>query len=190
MSRFRSEFLVGRHKSARIVCVNNQKEIAASFRAWANDHNDKYPMQVSVTNGGTMELANGGNAWINFFVMSNKLSSPKILICPADTDKIAATNFATDFNNSKISYFVGLDADDANPQMFLSGDDNFALDNVPIKSGLLQLSTNAPISWTAARHTFSGQILFTDGSVEQTTISLLRQKLQQTGIATNRLAIP
>jgi hypothetical protein len=36
-----------------------------------------------------------------------------------------------------------------NPQMILSGDDNFEISGVPVKSGLLELSSNAPISWTA-----------------------------------------
>jgi type II secretory pathway pseudopilin PulG len=188
------EIRADRLYSANILCVNNQKEIALSFRAWAGDHNDKFPMQVSVTNGGTMELANGENAWINFFVMSNKLSTPKVLICPADTDKIAANSFTAGFDNSKISYFVGLDANDTYPQMFLSGDDNFEISGIPIKSGLLEVSTNTPIAWTAARHKFHGEITFADGSVNPSSnkneTHRLTDYIQQTGVATNRLAIP
>jgi hypothetical protein len=36
-------------------------------------------MQVSVTNGGTMELVNGGTVFEHFLVMSNELSTPKLL---------------------------------------------------------------------------------------------------------------
>jgi type II secretory pathway pseudopilin PulG len=173
-----------------ITCISNLKQIGVACRVWEGNHGDKYPMQASVTNGGTMELANGNNAWINFLVMSNELSTPRILVCPADTGKIAATNFTTGFNNGNVSYFVGLDADGTKPQMFLSGDDNFATDGVPVKSGLLQLSTNIPISWTGGRHHFSGEITFADGSVQPATSSDFRQLLQQTGMTTNRLAIP
>ena len=171
-------------------CVNNLKQIGLAYRIWAGDNNGKYPMQVSVTNGGTMELANGRNAWINLFVMSNELSTPKLLYCPADNNHVRATNFTTDFNNSKISYFVGLDANTNSPQVFLSGDDNFAIGGVPVKSGLLELSTNAPISWTAARHKFVGNIGLADGSVQMVSNSGLTNLLHQTGLATNRLAIP
>jgi prepilin-type processing-associated H-X9-DG protein len=122
--------------------------------------------------------------------MSNELSTPKVLVCPADNSRAVATNFSNDFNNGKISYFVGLDAADEYPQRALSGDDNFAVDGAPVTSGLLELSTNTPISWTAARHKFAGNILFADGSVQQTTSSNLNQWFQQTGLATNRLAIP
>ena len=179
-----------KRKAQRIQCVNNLKQIGLSYRIWAGDHDDKYPMEISVTNGGTMGLADDRNAWINFSVMSNELNTPRLLICPADTDRIAATNFTTDFNNSKISYFVGLDADQNNPQMLLSGDDNFSIGGVPVKSDLLELSTNAPISWTAARHKFVGNIGLADGSVQMVSNSGLTNLLHQTGLATNRLAIP
>jgi hypothetical protein len=126
--------------------------------------------------------------------MSNKLSTPKILICPADADKIAANSFTASFDNSKISYFVGLDASDTYPQMFLSGDDNFEISGVTAKSGLLEISTNTPIAWTAARHKFNGEITFADGSVNPSSnkneTHKLTDHIQQTGVATNRLAIP
>jgi prepilin-type processing-associated H-X9-DG protein len=180
-------------KANRINCVNNLKEIGLAYKLWAGDHNDKFPMQISITDtngGGTMELIAGTNAWINFAVISNELGTPKILWCSADEDHTYATNFTTDFNNSKISYFLNLDATDMYPQMIFSGDDNFEIGGVPVKSGLLQFSTNAPISWTAARHKFAGNIGLADGSVQQVTSSYLRHLVQQTGVATNRLAIP
>ena len=174
----------------RIRCVNNLRQIGITYQLWARDNNDKFPMQVSVTNGGTMELANGRDAWINFLVTSNILSNPKLLICPQDTKSILATNFGRGFNNLNISYFVGLDANQTNPQMFLSGDDHFAISGVPVKSGLLLLATNAPVSWTAARHKFFGNIGLVDGSVQQLTTDGLQRALKQTGVVTNRLAIP
>jgi competence protein ComGC len=178
-----------RLKSGSICCNCNLKQVALAFRIWEGDHGDKYPMQASVTNGGTMELANGGNAWINFAVMSNELSTPIILICPADRTRFAAKNFTTGFNNANVSYFVGLNAVESQPEMFLSGDGNFSVGGVPVKSGLLELTTNAPIGWTTARHKY-GNIALTDGSVEQTTTEHLQDSLQRTGVATNRLAIP
>ena len=137
-----------------------------------------------------MELIATGNVAACFQVMSNVLNTPKILLCPADTHRVWATNFFTGFNNANISYFVGLVTNEANPQMFLSGDDNFAIGGVPATSGLLAISTNTPFSWTAARHKFFGNIGMADGSVQQLTTNGLQQALQQTGVATNRLAIP
>src|SRR5208283_2838617 len=108
----------------------------------------KFPMQTSVTNGGTMELTGGRSAWIDFAVISNELSTPIILVCPADKSRLCSTNFAVGFNNANVSYFVGLDASESQPAMFLSGDENFDIDDIPVKSGLLELSTNRSVAWT------------------------------------------
>lgn len=136
-----------------------------------------------------MELVVIGNVLVNFRVMSNEMSTPRILHCPEDTGRIEAHSFAA-LANSNISYFVNIDATEAYPQMPLSGDDNFEVDGVPVKSGLLEFSTNAPIAWTAARHKFVGNLAIADGSVQQATQSGLRQAIQNSSVATNRLAIP
>jgi prepilin-type processing-associated H-X9-DG protein len=181
-------------KAPMINCVNNLKQIGIAFRIWAGDYDDKYPMEVSVTNGGTLELTvDGKNPWLNFLVMSNDLVTPRILVCPADKDRAAATNFTTVFSATNVSYFVGVDADENYPQRILSGDDNFEFGGVSVKSGLLELSTNTPIAWSAARHKYSGNICFADGSVQtlgNTGKTNLYSTFQQTGLATNRLAIP
>ena len=153
-------------KTKRINCVNLLKQVGLSYYIWANDHDDKFPMSVSVANGGSMEPAQAGDAASTFLVMSNELSSPKILVCLSDTNRVASFSFGQGLNNSNISYFVGLDASKEKPQTILSGDDNFAVGGVPVKSGLLELSTNAPVVWTAARHNLYGNIGFTDGSVQ------------------------
>jgi prepilin-type N-terminal cleavage/methylation domain-containing protein/prepilin-type processing-associated H-X9-DG protein len=177
-------------KAIRIDCVNKLKEISLACRIWEGDHGNKYPMDVSVTNGGTMELSEvGTDAWRNFLVMSNELTTPRILICPAD-QRNEATDFGPSFGNTNISYFINLDAAGANPQMPLFGDDNFEMGGVPVESGLLQISTNTPIAWSAVRHGRAGNVALTDGSVQQLTTSGLQQVFQNTGAATNRISIP
>jgi len=178
-----------KRRASKINCVNDLKQVGIAFRLWEGDNNNKYPMAVSVTNGGAMELIATGNVAACFQVMSNELNTTKILLCPDDTRRVLATNWST-LNNSNISYFVGLDAAETKPQMFLSGDDNFAIGGVPVKSGLLQLLTNTPVAWTKTRHKLYGNIGLADGSVQQLTTDGLRQAFQQTGVATNRLVIP
>src|ERR1017187_10702746 len=161
--------LIPHHYWQRINCVNNLKQIGLAFRIWEGDNGDKYPMQVAVTNGGAMELAVAGNVSAIFRVMSNELSTPKVLVCPQDTARHYANNFTTDFNNQKISYFVGLDAEDKYPQMIIAGDDNLAINGVRARSGILNLVTNASVGWTKERigkfHGL-GNIGLSDGSVQ------------------------
>jgi prepilin-type N-terminal cleavage/methylation domain-containing protein len=177
-------------KFARINCVNNVKEIGLAYRVWEADNGDKYPMGISVTNGGSMEMVATGNVTQTFLVMSNELSTPKILHCSEDTEHIETYSFAA-LASSNISYFIGTDVtNETAPQAILSGDDNFEIGGVPVKSGLLELPRNVPISWTTMRHKYGGNIGLADGSAWQTDDKSLVQKLQATGIATNRLAIP
>ena len=176
-----------KRKSSKVGCVNCLKQISLSCRIWEGDNGDKYPMFVSVTNGGAMELVATGNVVAVFQCMSNELSSPRIVVCPDDADHFAATSFSSDFTAKNISYFIGVDANEENPQMILAGDDNFEINGVRVKSGLLELSTNVPVVWTTARHNRVGNIAITDGSVQRLTSSGLQQLA---GFATNRLAIP
>jgi hypothetical protein len=68
----------------RITCTNNLKQVGLGFRIWAAEHQDKIPTQISITNGGAMEAILTGNVAAAFQVMSNELSTPKILFCPTD----------------------------------------------------------------------------------------------------------
>jgi prepilin-type processing-associated H-X9-DG protein len=180
---------VDHHGPMRTNCINNLKEVDLAFRLWEGDNSDKYSMQVSVMNGGAMELAITGNVAEIFRVMSNELSTPKILICPEDKKRFYATNFSKDFNNSKISYFVGLDANERFPQMILTGDDNLAVDGTRVRSGILNLSTGSSVTWTKERHNGSGNIGLGDGSVQQLTTSGLILAISNAA-APSRLVIP
>jgi len=171
-------------------CANRLKQIAIAGYIWADDHNGKYPFEISVANGGTMELNNGRNTWLNFIVMSNELSTPKVLLCPQDKTHLPpATNFSWQLAGH-VSYFVGLDAKVGDPQSVLSGDDNLEIGGVPLKPGLWELSTNVLIGWTVDRHNRCGNILLGDGSVQTFSNSSFTNWLHQSAIATNRLAIP
>jgi competence protein ComGC len=179
-----------KRRSSRIGCVNNLKEIGLAYRVWEGDNGDKYPMEISVTNGGAMELAATGNVLVTFLVMSNELSTPRILHCPEDIERSETSSFAT-LTSSNISYFIGADVtNETAPQAILSGDDNLEVGGVPVKSGLLELPKNMPVAWTAARHKFAGNIALADGSIQQFTARQLQNTLNQSILATNRFAIP
>ena len=189
---------------SHIICVNNLKQIGCAFLIWAGDNNGKYPMEIPVANGGTMELEATGDVVATFQIMSNELTTPKVLFCVTDTNHILATKFGVNFTAKNASYFVGLDANTNRSQAFLSGDGNFEISGVPLKPGLLQLSTNSTVAWTSERHVLSdshfwtpaqdkfvGNIGLADGSVSgQVNQKELQRALQQTGLATNRIAIP
>jgi type II secretory pathway pseudopilin PulG len=180
-----------KRKAQRIACVNNLKEIGVAFRLWEGDHGDKYPMAVSVTNGGAMEWAVPGKACLWWKTMSNETNSPKILWCPADTNRVATTNFMTGFSDANISYFVSLDAAEMYPQMILDGDDNLLVDGQPVQPGILNFRTWTTIAWTKARHHRVGNIGMADGSAQQTTSGGLNSAFDSVtnGVPTNNAAL-
>lgn len=177
-------------KNGIIYCMMNVRQISVSYILWSQDHEEKFPMEISVTNGGAMELVAKGNVAACFMTMSNQLPSPKILICPSDLRHIAATNFGPSFNNSHISYFADLDASKDPARGLLVGDSNFSIHDVPVNSGILGLSSNLPVTWTLTRHPRGGTVGFVDGHAEEVVNSTLPRVLEQFGAANNRLAIP
>jgi prepilin-type N-terminal cleavage/methylation domain-containing protein len=181
--------LAGSHKSTRIYCVNNLKEIGLAFRVWEGDKGNKSPMEISATNVDAMKLITTGKAYVFWQMMSNELSTPIILHCLADTERVAATNFTTGFSDANISYFFNLDGNEASPQMILTGDDNLAVNDVPARTGILTLSTNSTVAWTSARHKFVGNIGIADGSVQQVTTHGLFSAISNAA-APSRFVIP
>jgi hypothetical protein len=184
-------------------CTNNLKQTGLAYKIWAGDNHDKYPMEISVTNGGAMELMTTPDAWKVFQVMSNELSTPKVIYCPEDSlHGSAATNWGDDLKN-KISYFIGVDANDALPSAILSGDGNFLLNDAPANYGFVNVISNATLAWDTTRHggetkqgwftkvkTGTGNIGLADGSVQSLSQSGLTNQLHQTGFVTNRFFIP
>jgi prepilin-type N-terminal cleavage/methylation domain-containing protein len=200
-------------KAQRIKCVNNLKNVGLAFRIFATDNGDRFPMQVSTNDGGSAEftaVATAANApliWYHFAALSNELSTPKIVTCPSDGKVTEANSWAqatgnakniTPFNNNKyISYFVGLDANETQPQAFLSGDRNMVISNNvtgtgtprtdPAKNALAAVKvpadlTQLQVGWSKSDlHQEQGDICMGDGSVQQFSSSRLKQGFKDTG---------
>lgn len=174
-----------KQRARRTHCMSNLKHDGMGFRMWTADHDDAFPMR-DLTNG-TAAFVADGNVFRHFQVMSNELSTPKILVCPTDTRK-AATKFE-ELSNRNISYFVGLDADLSRPQMFLTGDRNITNGLSPIRT-VLRLPARQPAGWTAAMHNGEGNIALSDSSVQVASTPRLREMIKTTGDETNRIALP
>jgi hypothetical protein len=157
-----------------MACVYNLSCVNTAFKVWEGDAGDKYPMYFALTNNETMDLIGHGKAYVLWQTMSNEFGTPKYLNCPADTERIAATNFAKGFSDANISYFFSLDTTvDIYLQMILDGDDNLAVNGVRVKPGILTLPINGSLTWTKERHRGVGIIGMADGSIQQTTPSSL-----------------
>jgi prepilin-type N-terminal cleavage/methylation domain-containing protein len=175
-----------RAKRERIACVGNLKQIGLSFRIFAVGHNNWFPM-AGWTNGN--EPAGASALPAHYYrMMSNELSTAKILWCPSDTRK-PATNWSG-FSTANVSYFIGLEAQETFPQMLLAGDRNLTVNGTPVLPGLLGVTTNMALGWGADMHRHCGNIALGDGSVQQLTDTRSRSQVAQSGAGTNWLAVP
>ena len=177
------------HGCCRISCTSNLKQIGLAFRLYSNDHDDRFPFAVSNDSDGTLGFVNSSQVIRHFESLSNELITPRILVCPSDAGRLRGFNFLTPLANSNLSYFVGLDADEAKPERLLSGDRNIT--GGKLSNGFLRLlRTNSPAGFTAAIHTNAGNIGLADASVRQMTPRTLQRQLQSNTLAVIRLAIP
>lgn len=180
-----------KRKPSRIACTNNLKQIGTGFLIWSPDHGGLYPMAVSTNEGGTLEKVATGDVFPHFQALSDALgNSTKVLVCPDDNrNRQYAEDFGPRFSNTNISYFLGVDARRDKPQMFLAGDRNIT-NGMPRRNGFLELSPNHNAGWKHEPHNDRGNVLLAEASVQGWDILGLRQAIQNTGDATNRLAMP
>jgi len=195
-------------RAQRINCVNNLKQTSLAIKQWALDNQDRFPMTVDKAQGGSSAGAAAPanlELELTFRCMSNELNTPKVLSCPSDT-RSSATVFAptvaagsgqTAFGWTNIGYFIGWDANDTSPQMFLFGDRNMGNGTATAPpttyyNGLKIVGTNPPTSgdagWADSQHQKQGNVGLADGSVQGMSRSKLQEGLKNTGDASqNRL---
>lgn len=164
-------------KAAQVKCLNNLRQTGLGFRAFALDHGNRFPMRVTVKEGGSQEYVAGGNPYRHFLAISNELDTPAILICPADRSRIAAAHW-TNFSNSNLSYFVALDALGRKPNNLLAGDRNIG-NPTWVQGPILGLTTNVNAAWTPEVHNERGNIVFADGRVHQLDSTGLQDALKR-----------
>ena len=206
-------------KAQRINCTNNLKQDGLAFRTFAIDNDGNMPMTLASAMGGnsdtdvgtrtvaTTQTASRGVCKM-FLTISNELSTPKILYCPSEwesTIRQAASSFAgvnsgtvstVPFTNDlNVSYFIGVDAQETYPQMFLTGDHNLGDNGNPpslpfLAAGattraFISAGTNfnagAGTAWMDNMHSKQGNVGMADGSVQGWSRSKLQEALKNTG---------
>jgi prepilin-type processing-associated H-X9-DG protein len=208
-----------RPKAERLNCSNNLRQVGIAFRTWASAHGKMPTYEVPAQGGdsgnvghrvlsGSQQTSRGVS--IIFLTMSNELSTPKRLFCPAEyetTYRQAATTFAGTLapgtsgvpytNDLNCSYFIGVDASELSPRMLLAGDHSLGGNANPpttpflaapsVGSPFLSLGTNFTAgkgpAWLAVMHSERGNVLLADGSVEWFTRPTFMAALRNTGDA-------
>jgi prepilin-type processing-associated H-X9-DG protein len=185
-----------KQEAQRLSCSNYLRAMQSAYWIWGEDHKDGFPAAAATTNGGWNDRLLTSNAgaycWTNYAIMADELGqSPKVVVCPSDT-RIPATNFIgrgspddhgnADFDNTKISYFVGVQADRDHPRSILMGDRNIGPGVVPdpdygyspASGSGNDVTIESPVCWSLKVHSNGksaggGNVLHCDGSVKRIT---------------------
>ncbi len=192
-----------KNKTKITSCVNNLKQIGVGWHTFLSE-NGRFTWDISTNDAGvgSMELmANNNNLPKIYGAISNSLSF-KSLVCPADTQRTAATNWANMSRNPNISYFVGMSIEQY-PQGLLGGDRHMQTVGTPATNGVLNglkvLGTGnkywvdvTVTGGNAAYHQGGlGSIVFVDGSASSLNFDRLNSALASSNDSkTNTVLFP
>jgi prepilin-type N-terminal cleavage/methylation domain-containing protein/prepilin-type processing-associated H-X9-DG protein len=172
----------GYGKAKRVACGSNLKQSGVAFHAWAHDHNDLFPMQVSTNQQGTLEFAQQTRVnpdvsftFRHFQALSNELVVAKVLVCPADRQRSPANDFAS-LQNENVSYWINPDAAFGHIDSPVAGDRNLRTSGRTAWA-FIQMSAESRAEFTADQHGYRGNALFGDGHVEDLDNRQLRAAL-------------
>jgi prepilin-type N-terminal cleavage/methylation domain-containing protein len=183
-------------KAQRIGCVSNLKQVGLAFTMWAHDNEDRFSFQMDPNDGGSQTWT---ETWMHFMVVSNELSTPKVLRCPSDKDKETAQDFTSGPNglltlkNKAVSFGIGTGANPSLPLMNLACDRNvFGLDKQSCNPARITgvITTLDPVKdnphWDSTLHGGdAGDMVMVDGSSQQMSMCGLKQHLLTSGDSKN-----
>jgi prepilin-type N-terminal cleavage/methylation domain-containing protein len=171
-------------KARRLVCLNNVKQLSIAMHLFATD-NDLYPWRVPISRGGSLTRQ---RAFYTFQALSNEIGTLKIVLCPTDTNLIAA-DWAR-LSDTNISYFIGVDTKEHRPGMLLLGDRNIeggrANQDCPVAqvTGVATSLGRAEIArvfWSDRQHRRSGTVSVGDASARQVNTKATQALLHNSG---------
>ena len=188
----------GKARAQRVQCINQLRQIGLGFQIFAHEHNNRFPMQVPIENGGSLEFVKNGYqltgefyfTFHHFKTLASELVTPRILVCPADKQRQMADDFIF-YDTDNVSYALGDDADETKPGNILSADrsmtgfefsalhDNTACYTIAAPNGGKNARWDAGLTHGAN----SGNLVLTDGSAH--TLNNLRLVETVRSIATN-----
>lgn len=194
------------------TCISNLKQIVLSFKFYSDDHDMEFPgAQKAVLPSKNAEANPSSALWEYLLPVSNYFGNAQILVCPQDAARF--TNYASGFTpnsdglahpskqNASISYFLGVSANDAKPNILAAGDRNWASSPraslfSSVKEGIINVPTNA--TWrtypTQPFHGAANYFALSDGSVQLADTDRLREALKLArdsyGTNANRFLFP
>ena len=154
----------------RIKCTNNLRQIGIAFAGFAHEHQDRYPQQVPVAEGGSREqnldapVLNGQYVLtpLAFLAASDGLKTPQTMVCPAT--KLWVPSFSS-LNLTNLCYALNLHAEFGGSTVPLAMDSHLLGDWQKLQNNVVDRNRTESL-FATSRHDGKGNVLFGDGHVE------------------------
>ncbi len=172
-------------RQEQVICAANLRRIGQAFLAWSEDYGERLPGALATPAGGSSGATTPST---HFRTISNFLSSPRLLTCPA-TRRPTAPSFIS-LTDASLSYLLGAHATPEKAFELLSGDIDIEgggqatcsyLGQVIVTSfsGVRGDPSTYRANWSGTNHPVSGNLLLSDGSVVGGNSTRLRQTLDE-----------
>ncbi len=154
----------------RTKCANNLRQIGIAFASFAHDHNDRYPQQVPLAEGGSREqnleapVLNGQYILspLAFIAASSAFQSAQIMVCPST--KMWVSSFA-DLRLTNLCYALNLQAEAGSSTSVLATDSHLLGDWQKLNQTTIDMG-QSQVLFANSRHDNKGNVVFGDSHVE------------------------
>lgn len=170
-----------------LQCQQNLKWIGMALSEFQKDHGDKMPWQLSMKEGGSQEYVQSTQVAPHFRTLTNFIRNTRILTCPMDPIRNRKADLAS-MDDSALSYFLNVSARPDQKNAILTGDRTLS-PSQDSTTGELKVESGQALQWTypvpdEPGHVLlgstepTGNLLFSNGSLLETTTSQLQRVLQ------------
>jgi hypothetical protein len=182
-----------------LQCQQNLQQIGVALNDFVSEHGGRYPWQVPMAEGGSLEAVAGGQASPHFRCLTNTVRNARVFLCPMDPIRHRGATILT-LEDSAISYFLNVSAQPQMRNAILAGDRTLS-PGPDTSTGELTVTREVDLQWAApapdepGHQTYdtrelTGNLLFSSGTLMETTSSQLRRVVRSLGSTPQHIILP
>lgn len=182
-----------------LQCQENLRIIGSSLLLFAADHEDLLPWQSPAARGGSLELLPSGQTSPHFRTLRPYIMNTHVLVCPMDPMRRAGSGMDS-LQDASLGYFLNVSASLVGRQAPWTGDRTVSQSSDGM-TGEIRVDGKSVLEWTSPApdqpghvlpqtHEPTGNLLFGNQTLIETTTPQLRQLIRSLGTRPQRFLLP